>query len=494
MRPHPSIPRNLHALLLATAMAASAGCGKNGAGSRSPGSATVDLEAKAAAAKKAARVGSLVELANEDLRNGRYVSAAERAQQALEENPQSADAYAVLGAARWRAGDFDGSTEAFRKALSYDETNFGAVVGLGRNLQAIGDHEGAIELQDRLLAKEKDQVDPMLRKLRSLYALVRPDEAVPLLDNIFKFLPADDPELPVVQSYAAFLRALAGKGKMLERTGKTGTSDVALDTSLGLKHALAVVGGEPVRAVFLEVREEAIVDPGLVKRLKLEKLGEVALPGTEEKRDIVVVPEVKFGDVAIKNVPALVQPLGDYKGLIGEVPIILGRQAMHALGRITFDFPGRSFAIEPSGGDAPGGAEALQLLLLDMRVALAPAVQVGIDGSDHRFFVYFGGVFKAGLSVTRKHYLKSGHLPREVEDPDDPNAGLKMVFVESVSLGGKTLPGSGGLVMVNEPPDAMLGQVRNLAGFELGGYLNYALIKRMRVTYDLPAGKVYLGM
>lgn len=492
MRPSPTHPRIRRSLLCAVALAAVVGCGKNKAGSKAPGAA-VDLEAKAAEAKKAARVGSLVELANQDLQNGRYVSAAKRAEEALAENPQSADAYAVLGAARWRAGDFAGSTEAFEKALEFDATNFGAIVGLGRNLQAAGKLEEAIEVQDRLLAKEKDQVDPMLRKLRSLYALVRPDEAIPLLDNIFKFLPADDPELPVVQAYAAFLRALEGKGKMLERTGEKGTTDAGIDARLGLKHGLAVVGGEPVRAVFLELREEAIVDPGLVKKLGLEKLGEVAMAGTDEKRDLVLLPKVAIGKVELANVPALVQPLGDYEPLLGEIPIILGRQAMHALGRITFDFRGRSLTVEPSSDAAPEGASEVPLLMLDMKVALAPAVPISIDGSDHRFFVYFGGVYQGTAAISKKHYLKSGHLPREIDDPEDPEAGLKMVYLDKVRVGDLELAGGGGLVLVNEPPDAMLGQVLGLAGFELGGYLNYAVLNDLRVTYDLPAGKAFVA-
>ena len=466
-------------------------CGKKGgAGTKSPEDVQAAAQAQADAAKKKARANSLLELANEDLGKGRYVSASKRAEEALAANPDNADAHAVLGAARWRAGDFEGSTDAYRKALAADPTHFGANLGLGRNLQAMGKHAEAIELQDKLLAKEKDQVDPMLRKLRSLYALGRADDAVDLLDHIFKFLPADDPELPVVQAYAAYLRALAGKGPLLQREGDTGSSDLALDAALGLKHSLAVVGGEPVRAIFLEIREEALVDPGLVKKLKLKSVGKVTPVGTSEARDVVILPEVAFGKLKLKNVPALVQPLGDYKGILGEVPIVLGRQAMQQLGSITFDFPGRTLTISAGGADAGSGGTAVPLLLLDLKVALAPAIPVSIDGSEHTFFVYGGGVFKSGMNVTKKHFLKSGHLPREIEDVDDPNAGLKMVYLDQVKVGDLVVKGVGGLVMVNEPPDAALGQVLQLASFELGGYLNLTLMQQWKVTYSLSEGRV----
>ena len=83
---------------------AMAGC-KGGKGSAKPGEGgSVDVASKVAEQKKAARAQGLVELANADLGNGRYVSATRRAEEALAGNPNNADAHAVLGAARWRAG------------------------------------------------------------------------------------------------------------------------------------------------------------------------------------------------------------------------------------------------------------------------------------------------------------------------------------------------------------------------------------------------------
>ncbi len=46
----------------------------------------------------------LVDLANEDLKKGRFVSTQRKANEALAGDPKNADAYAVLGAAAWRAG------------------------------------------------------------------------------------------------------------------------------------------------------------------------------------------------------------------------------------------------------------------------------------------------------------------------------------------------------------------------------------------------------
>ena len=131
---------------------------KGGAGTKNPNKGKsqeqVDKERKEIMEK--AKLQGLVDLANEELGRGRFMSAMRRAEEALAENPNNADAHAIIGAAKWRAGDFEGSTEAFEKALEIDAKNFGAVQGLGRNLQASGDHTRALELQDGLIATESE--------------------------------------------------------------------------------------------------------------------------------------------------------------------------------------------------------------------------------------------------------------------------------------------------------------------------------------------------
>ena len=484
-----------HATLFAFGLLLPTACKKDGKASETPGGVSAaDVEAKVEEAKQDAKVAGLIEIANEDLQNGRYVSAAKRAEEALAENPDNADAYAVLGAARWREGEYFASTEAFQKAVDIDPTNYGAVLGLGRNLQAVGQHAEAAELQDRLIAEDKEQIDPYLAKLWSYYAVADAENAVKVLDALFQRLPSDDPILPLVQSYQAFLRPLEGKGPLLTVDGKTGTSDAGIDHNVGMKFSSAVIGGEFARAIFFENREESIIDAALAKKLGLEELGKVKPLGMQEEVGIVLVPAVKFGDLTLQNVPALVQSLEPYEQAMGERPgIILGRQAMHAFGSITFDFPSRSLTVSKDApASASEGAIESPLLLLSMHVQLAPAVPLKIDGSDHEFWAFFGNIYKSGVAVTQKHYFKSGHLPREVDPPDDPAAGLKMVYLDQVSLSGTPLPGMGGLVLVNNPPDQNLGTLLTNTGFELGGYVNLAVMETWKVTYSLPAGKVYV--
>ena len=473
------------------------GCAGGSKATNKPGEGGLSVEEQTAQRKKAARAQSLVSLANEDLGVGRYVSARRRAEEALEANPNNADAYAILGAARWREGDFAGSNQAFRKAVEIDGENFGALVGLGRNLQAEGKHEEAIALQDRLLKKDKDQVDPLLTKLRSLYALVRADEASPVVDQVQKLLAGDDPKLLIVQAYAGFIKAIAGKGPFLEIAGDTGKSDLQLDLDSGLKHSLSVIGGSPSRVLLLEIREESVVDPGLVKKLKLESVGKVKPVGQEEEQDVVIVPELKFGDMTVKNVPALVQPLADFAPVVGETPgMILGRQFMQRFGAVTLDYPARTLGLSKAAPATPAEGEGttaeLPFLLVDMFVLQAPAVPLRIDGSDHDFFVYLGGIYKSGASISRKAYLKSGHLPREIDPPDDPEQGLTMVYLDKVVLGDVEVEGVGGLVFVNEIPDPNLGQILETTAFELGGYLNVTLLQNWKVTYAVPTGKLYV--
>jgi Flp pilus assembly protein TadD len=468
---------------------------KEGTTAPGSGSSKADVEQAIAAAKKEAKVAGLIDLANADLASGRYVSAIRRAEEALETNPDNADAHAIMGAALWRSGDFVGSTQAYEKALDLDPANFGGALGLARNLQASGAHERAVELADRLLAEDKEQIDPWLTRLWSHYAVADAKNAVVALDELFARLPADDPQLGLIQSYAAFMRPFEDTGSLCTVKGSSGSSDANIDHNVGMKYTGAVIGDEFARVILFENREEAVIDKKLAKQLKLKELGKVKPLGEPDEVGVVLVPAVTFGDLSIENVPALVKDLGPYEQAMGERPgLILGRQCMHSLGTIEFDFPNHKLTVAK---DPPSSTSAeqveLPMLLLSMHVLNAPAVPIRINGSEHEFFVYFGGIYRSGVAVTQKHYFKSGHLPREVEPPDDEDAGLKMVYVEELSLGDKTLPGMGGLVLLNTPPDQNLGMLVENTAFELGGYVNMAIIEGWTVTYSLSQGKVYIA-
>lgn len=489
----------LAAFGLALGLALSSGCGKNGKGTENPeegdAASTAQIEAEIRKAQQEAKVSQLVQLANKDLANGRYVSASKLADEALEENPDNADAYAVLGAAKWRAGDFEGSTEAYRQALEIDDKNFGAVLGLSNNLQAMGRHREALEGPANLLKDDPEQVDPRLVMLWSYYTLCDADNAVKTVDEIFPRMGKKDPLLPLVQAYAAFVRPLEGKGPLCTVEGTRGASSLELDLTYGLKYSGAVIGGEFAQAIFLETREEAVVDAALVQTLGLEEVGKYTPAGTEVEVSIVIVPEIKIGDLALKNVPATVQPLEAYGDAMGgETPgVILGRQAMQALGTITFDYPGHSLEVstEPPAGPSDGEVD-LPLVMLSMHVSHAPVIPIGIEGSPHRFYAYLGFTYGSGLAVTKKHYLKSGHLPRDVEDPDDPDAGLKMVYIDGYSLGDESLPGTSGLVLVNDSPDPTLDMFVRNVGFEVGGHINLNLLRTWKVTLAMGEGRAYI--
>ncbi len=483
---------------LALTLAAAPACGKKSKGTDAPdsgGAAAGSSDSGAAGDLVAkARTNELLRLANEDLAKGRYVSAAKRAEEALEKDANNADAYAILGTSSWRAGDFVASTAAYEKSVELDAKNFGGVLGLGRNLQAAGAHQRAIELLDVLVEDDKEQIAPRLTKLWSYYTLVDADAGVKELDEIFKFLPAEDPQLALVQSYAAFLRPLEGKGPFFVIDGDTGSMDAGINHDIGVKYTSGIIGGEFSRVIFFESVEETVIDAGLVATLGLKSIGKMTPLGQEAETDIVLVPEVKFGELTMKNVPAIVRPLDPYEPALGEKPgLILGRQAMQAMGSFTFDFPGNSLTItKEAPSAAPDGAVELPFLLVSMHVQSAPVVPVTIDGAEHSFYVYFGGTYGSGVAVTRKHYLKSGHLPRELDNPEDETNGLKMVYVNEFGIGEKALGGMGGLVLLNARPDPNLAIYLDGTAFEMGGYVNTRLMAGWSVTYAPASGKVYV--
>src|SRR5690606_29203529 len=105
-------------------------------------------------------VNQLIVQANESLAAGRYVTAREIAEDALSRNPDNADAYVVLGAAAWRAGNFEESTESLRKALELDPKNFGGAVALARNLRAASQYDESLAVLEPVIASEADGCTP----------------------------------------------------------------------------------------------------------------------------------------------------------------------------------------------------------------------------------------------------------------------------------------------------------------------------------------------
>lgn len=491
--------RRLGAVTLALGLLALPACEKKGEGSKNPdeagGKTAEQVKADIEKAKREAKVSQLVVLANEDLANGRYKAAAKLADEALAENPNNADAYAILGASRWRAGDFKGSNEAFRKSLELEPKNFGAVLGLARNLQAEGKHLEAAALQDKLLADEPEQLDPRLAKLWSYYAVCDADNAIKTMDEIFPRMAKDDSLLPLVQAYAAFMRPFEGKGPLCKVEGDAGSTSLDYELNYGLKHAGATIGKEFAPVVFVETREEAVIDATLAKKLGIKELAKYKPPGADQEVPIALIPEVKFGNLTISNIPATIQPLDAYaEATGGDTPgVLLGRQAMQGIGTITYDFPARTLELAKAAPKGPAEGEVeLPMLMLSMHVTHLPVVPLRIEGSEHSFYAVLGFTYGAGLSVTRKHYLKSGHLPGQIDPPDDPDAGLKMVYVPSYTLGDKAMPGTSGLVLVNEPADPTLDMFLRSVAFEIGGHINLNLMQTWRVTFALGDGKVYI--
>jgi hypothetical protein len=125
-----------------------------------------------------------------------------------------------------------------------------------------------------------------------------------------------------------------------------------------------------------------------------------------------------------------------------------------------------------------------------------PVTKIGIDGSDFRFWAWVGGIHPSAVTATAKTYLKSNHLPRDIENPEDVDYGRKMVFIDSVAFGPSSIAGVGGLVFLDKPGDTGLDNVRDsngLVGFEIGGYVNAPLLKQLQVTYAFGQGKLWVG-
>lgn len=503
------------------------GCSKKGDSTTAPGGkkSKEDVEAEKAKAKAAAKVNTLIVQANEALVAGRYVTARKIAEDALAENPDNADAYVVLGAAAWRAGDFDASTAALRKAMELDPKNFGGGVALSRNLRAASQYQEALSVLEPVIAAEADGfqgkscevledcdevagwcdttakvckppvlVDSRVAQLWTHYMLLDTEKGPAVADEVFlSGAEAADVTLEAIRGYADFLRAFAGKGELVAIEGETGRSDLGLDIYTGLIHSFAVVGGEPSRALFSPLQIESRIDRDLFTALELQSLGKVTLLNLGEY-DVALIPAIEFNGITIKNVPALVDDLAVFSsGLPDKAGVILGHQALSKLGSVVADYPAKALTITKAAPTAvPAGAAERPLIALDQWSLHIPATPVSIDESEHSFWAWIGYANPSAITLTEKTYLKSGHLPRELMNPEDVEFGRKMVYIEEVAFGPVALPGMGALVFLEQPGEPQLAMVRGFSGFELGGFINVALLEQLRVTWLYGQGKLWI--
>lgn len=530
--PRSVFARALTPLTLGLLLAVSGCAGNDAEASKNPskGKSKDQLAAEKAEAKEAAVLNQLIVQANESLSGGRYVTAREIAENALALNPDNADAHVILGAAAWRAGDFEQSTESLRKAMELDPTNFGGAVALARNLRAAGEFEESLTMLEPVIAAESKGfeskacealadcedvggwcdteakvckppvlVDTRAAQLWAYYMTLDTVNGPAVADEVFlSGGQAGEALNNAIRGYADFLRAFAGKGELVEIEGETGTSELGLDVFTSLIHTVATVGksggkGKPSRVLFSPLQIESRIDRELAESLGLESLGKVTLLSLGEF-DVTLIPEVRFDGMTIKNVPALIDDLQIFSsGLPEKAGVLLGHQVLHKLGSIVADHPAKSLTLTKAPpASAPAGAVERPLIMLDQWSLHVPATEISIDGSDHSFWAWFGFANPSAVTLTAKAYLKSGHLPREIENPEDVEYGRKMVYIDEVAFGELTTPGVGGLVFLNKPGEPTLNGVTSFSGFELGGFVNVATLEKLRVTWVFPEGKVLL--
>lgn len=520
------LARSFGSISLGLLLAVTGCAGKKGGGTDEPkGKTKEQLEAEKQEAEQTAVLNQLIVQANESLAAGRYVTARQIAEDALSRNPDNADAYVVLGAAAWRAGDFRESTESLRKAMELDPQNYGGAVALARNLRAASQYAESLAVLEPVIASEgegfqtkecaeladcedvggwcdtsvKQCKPPVLLETRTAqlwahYVTLDAEQGAAVADEIFlSGGGAADLTNEAIRGYADYLRAFVGKGELVAIDGDTGSSDLALDVYTGLAHSSAQVGGQDARVLFSPLQIESRIDIETAEALGLQPLGKTNLLNLGEF-DVTLIPEIEFEGMKIKNVPALISDLEIFAAGLPEKPaVILGHQALHKLGSLVADIPGQSLTLTKAPpASAPAGAVERPLLMLDQWSLHVPVTPISIDGSDHEFWAWLGYANPSSITLTAKAYLKSGHLPREIEDPEDPEYGRKMVYVDAIGFGELQLPGVGGLVFLPEPGEPNLATVTSFAGFELGGTINVALLEKLRITWAFSQGKLYL--
>ncbi len=143
-------------------------------------------------------------------------------QEALDRNPDSADAHAGLANALLARGDLDGAASCYRKALALDPGHAEANYGLAAALQALNRHEEAVPYYENALTIDPDYAEASYGLGAALQALNRHEEAIPYYENAL----AIDPD---------YAEASYGLGTALQALGRDEPAIRAYEKAIAAK-------------------------------------------------------------------------------------------------------------------------------------------------------------------------------------------------------------------------------------------------------------------
>ena len=253
-------------------------------------------------------------------RTDRFQEAIEHASEAVKLSGRSSASLATLGLARHREGSFDVAEERLREGAEADEDCARCWWGLARVEAIRGAYTDAANHYQRTASLEPE--NPLY--LRSLAPFVT--ERVVQIDLYRRYLelPRRE-EMRVWENGRAWLAMLeyAGDRPLSQVDIPEGGAEVRLEPRGGMHYLSVDVGSRRKRRYLFDTGASGFtISPGLMRRLKLQPVDVFTITGIggegTAKTQMVLVDEVRVGEVVVRNVPAVVAesaPLVD--GLLG---------------------------------------------------------------------------------------------------------------------------------------------------------------------------------
>lgn len=172
-------------------------------------------------------------LANQRYATGDLPAAMAELQGGIDQFPEHAPFYELLGYWAWEEGEFDRAIEGFSQAIELDPTNSGLYGSLASLFVDLGREPEAIELIQSGIDRYPNAPQAFIVAADFYMGLGLTDEAIPLYDRAVEL----DPEDP--WSYASLARAEASLGNLslarqaLERADARNPGDPWLDEWIG---------------------------------------------------------------------------------------------------------------------------------------------------------------------------------------------------------------------------------------------------------------------
>lgn len=419
----------------------------------------------------------------------------DHAARVVAQDPTSARAHALLGAATLAGGDFHQSIEEFRTALVLDPDEALAVAGLAMVDFYENRTESAVDGLRRAVALDGDEPDYIFSFAQAAARTERYREAADAYERFLRVAPRTDADRRArITGLIAFLRFLGTQGRLYQASGPQRA--VASFELLNNRPIIAVRVGSaraPLRFVLDSGSGMCVIAEDAARRLGLPAVargGMARAIGGPGRFEIVYgfLPSLSIGEATISNVPVYIRRFFNREtrvdGYIGLSVLSKFIAAVDYENRTMTLVRGSEAERERAGAVEAGNS---QRAFVEIPARMTPSGfwsgEVRLDGVDRplNFIIDTGATVSvvSGVLAERENMNRFAHGARRarVYGAAGVTDDVPVLRLPNVAFG--TLARTNVETVVLD-----MSSVNETAGFEQTGIIGGNILRHFHVTFD----------